>query len=131
MIIDALNADTIKDALLVPVSINYERLCDGNFVYEQLGKSKEPENFKRAVSSIWKILTSKYGQMRIDFNEPFSLRELVNVFEKSTNDSLDLSPRKVSNILQSKRLRQQPSTSSLYGMCPRLKFISFVVVEFN
>lgn len=116
MIIDALNADTIKDALLVPVSINYERLCDGNFVYEQLGEKKKPENFKRAVASIWNTLSSKYGQMRIDFNEPFSLRELVNVFEKSTIDSNDLSPRKMSNIAQSKRLKQQPSTSSLYGL---------------
>lgn len=115
VVIDALNADTIKDALLVPVSINYERLCDGNFVYEQLGEKKKPENFTRAVASIWKILSSKYGQMRIDFNEPFSLRELVNVFEKSTIDSNDLSPKKMPNIAQSKRLKQQPSTSSLYG----------------
>lgn len=115
MVIDALNADTIKDALLVPVSINYERLCDGNFVYEQLGEKKKPENFTRAVASIWKTLSSKYGQMRIDFNEPFSLRELVNAFEKSTIDSNDLSPKKMPNIAQSKRLKQQPSTSSLYG----------------
>lgn len=113
---DALNADTIKDALLVPVSINYERLCDGNFVYEQVGEKKKPENFTRAVASIWKTLNSNHGQMRIDFNEPFSLRELVNVFEKSNIDSNDSSPRKSSNVTQLKRLKQQPSTSSLYGM---------------
>lgn len=136
VIIDALNADKIKDALLVPVSINYERLCDGNFVYEQLGEKKEPENFSRAVSSIWKTLTSKYGQMRIDFNEPFSLRQLVSAFETSTNDSHDLSPKKFSNNVQAKRLRQQPSTSSLYGkglvkVFSYCKMWVFVVAELN
>lgn len=106
MIIDALNAETIKDALLVPVSVNYERLCDGNFVYEQMGQTKQPENFSSAVSAIWKTLNSKYGQMRIDFNKPFSLRELMKAFEKSSEVS-ELSPKR--------RLKHQPSTSSLYG----------------
>lgn len=86
--------------------MNYERLCDGNFVYEQLGEKKKPENFTRAVSSIWKILNSKYGQMRIDFNKPFSLRELMKGFEK-TAEASEMSPKR--------RLRHQPSTSSLYG----------------
>lgn len=129
MIIDALNANTIKDALLVPVSINYERLCDGNFVYEQLGEKKKQENFTRAVASIWKTLSSKYGQMRIDFNEPFSLRELVNVFEKTAIDSNDLSPKKLSNIPQSRRLKQQPSTSSLYGLFLHLIDLLLIILS--
>lgn len=120
VIIDALNADTIKDALLVPVSMNYERLCDGNFVYEQLGERKKPEKFTTAVAAIWKTLNSKYGQVRIDFNEPFSLRELVNAYEKSLGESVGgESPPKTkytNNVSQSsKRLKHQPSTSSLFG----------------
>lgn len=68
---------TIDDALLVPVSINYERLVDGNFVREQMGKPKQMETFGSALSAIWHALTSHYGSMRVDFNQPFSLRVCI------------------------------------------------------
>lgn len=116
-----MNHGTINDALLVPVSLNYERLCDGNFVYEQLGEKKKPEKFTSAVKAIWSILNSKYGQMRIDFNEPFSLRELMAAFEKSPDTNSSGSemngthPRTLKHTNSSRRLKHQPSTSSLYG----------------
>lgn len=68
---------TIEDALLVPVSINYEKLVDGNFIREQLGQPKEMETFSNTVKGIWKVLNSNYGMMRVDFNQPFSLRVSV------------------------------------------------------
>lgn len=74
MFVDAYMDGSIEDALLVPVSINYERIVDGNFVREQLGQPKQMETFSSAVSSIWSALTSHYGIMRVDFNQPFSLR---------------------------------------------------------
>lgn len=46
---------SIPDALLVPVSVNYERLVDGNFVREQTGQKKIPETFWKAMSGIWKV----------------------------------------------------------------------------
>lgn len=96
--------------------MNYERLCDGNFVYEQLGEKKKPENFTSAVSAIWNILNSKYGKMRIDFNEPFSLRELMNAFDKSPESvNGDSAPKILKHSNSSRRLKHQPSTSSLYG----------------
>lgn len=101
---------TISDALLVPVSVNYEKLVDGNFVYEQLGQKKKPESFKSAVSAIWGILNSKYGQMRIDFNEPFSVSELVKSFNKTPSNEINERGPK-----PSRRLQHQPSTSSLFG----------------
>ena len=70
---DAYTDGTIEDALLVPVSINYEKLVDGNFVREQLGQPKQMETFGKTVRSLWSILNSNYGMMRIDFNQPFSL----------------------------------------------------------
>jgi len=74
VIVDAYMDGTIEDALLVPVSVNYEKLVDGNFVREQLGKPKQMETFGKAIKSIWSVLNSNYGMMRIDFNQPFSLR---------------------------------------------------------
>lgn len=74
VIIDAFMDGTIEDALLVPISMNYEKLIDGNFVREQLGEPKEMETFSSALKGIWHVLNSNYGMMRIDFNQPFSLR---------------------------------------------------------
>lgn len=107
VIIDAFMDGTIPDALLVPVSVNYERLVDGNFVREQLGQRKNPETFKSAVTAIWETLNSNFGQMRIDFNEPFSLSELVKSLNKSSVET-HYPPHM-------RQLKHKPSTSSLFG----------------
>lgn len=60
--------------LYLQVSVNYEKLVDGNFVREQLGQPKEMETFGNAMKAIWSVLNNNYGMMRIDFNQPFSLR---------------------------------------------------------
>lgn len=107
VIVDAFIDKSISDALLVPVSINYEKLVDGNFVREQLGQKKIPESFSSAVSAIINVLKSRYGLMRIDFNEPFSLSELVKSIRKS-DPHISYSPG-------ARRLQHQPSSSSLFG----------------
>lgn len=68
---------TVEDALLVPVSVNYDKLVDGNFIRELLGQPKQMETFSSAISAIWTTLNSNYGSMRIDFNQPFSLRVII------------------------------------------------------
>ncbi|KAJ8974764.1 hypothetical protein NQ317_008203 [Molorchus minor] len=106
VILETFMDGTIEDALLVPVSVNYEKLVDGNFVREQLGQPKEMETFGNAIRGIWSVLNSNYGMMRIDFNQPFSLRELVKTFNMSGKAPL-------TNGI--KTLQSNPSTSSLYG----------------
>lgn len=109
VILDAFMDGTINDALLVPVSVNYERLVDGNFIREQLGQRKQPESFRSAISAIWHVLHSRYGLMRIDFNEPFSIRELVKSFKNHTHHDVQrMDP-------QARQLQSNPSSSSLYG----------------
>ncbi|XP_054258874.1 glycerol-3-phosphate acyltransferase 1, mitochondrial isoform X3 [Macrosteles quadrilineatus] len=103
--VDAYMDGSIDDALLVPVSINYERIVDGNFVREQTGAPKQMESFQSAVTSIWSCLTSHYGAMRVDFNQPFSLRELVSTFQSKI----------VPKTNKKKILHSVPSTASLYG----------------
>ncbi|XP_053682583.1 glycerol-3-phosphate acyltransferase 1, mitochondrial isoform X2 [Sabethes cyaneus] len=107
VIVDALNDKSIPDALLVPVSINYEKLVDGNFVREQLGQKKVPESFSSAASAIMKVLKARYGLMRIDFNEPFSLSELVKSLRQSET-SFHHEP-------EVRRLQHKASSSSLFG----------------
>ncbi|XP_039294035.1 glycerol-3-phosphate acyltransferase 1, mitochondrial [Nilaparvata lugens] len=108
--VDAYLDGTIEDALLIPVSINYDKLVDGNFVREQLGTPKQMETFGNAISAIWRALTSHYGIMRVDFNQPFSLRELVKSFQ--TRLSAEFSKQ---NGNQKKVLHSVPSSASLYG----------------
>lgn len=108
VIVDTFMDGTIEDAILVPVSINYEKLVDGNFVREQLGQPKEMETFSNAMKAIWKVLNSNYGMLRMDFNQPFSLRELVKTFNLNGKLPKTIDPQK-------KLLKSNPSTSSLYG----------------
>uniref|UniRef100_A0A1B6DIG6 Phospholipid/glycerol acyltransferase domain-containing protein n=2 Tax=Clastoptera arizonana TaxID=38151 RepID=A0A1B6DIG6_9HEMI len=108
--LDAYMDCTIEDALLVPVSINYDRIVDGNFTSEQLGQPKKMETFFTAVTSIWKLFSSHYGSMRIDINQPFSLSEMVNTFQNKNSPVTA-----TSNIPSKKLLRATPSTASLYG----------------
>lgn len=111
VIVNAFMDRTIPDALLVPVSVNYERLVDGNFVREQLGQKKIPESFGKAMSGIWKALNSKYGLMRIDFNEPYSIRELVQSYNKIAKEDGNMKIYKPG----ARTLQHNQSTSSLYG----------------
>lgn len=74
MIVDAYMDGTVDDALLVPVSVNYDKLVDGNFIRELLGQPKQKETFTSAMAAIWETLNSSYGSCRVDFNQPFSLR---------------------------------------------------------
>lgn len=108
VIVDAFNDRSISDALIVPVSINYEKLVDGNFVREQLGQKKIPESFSSAAAGIIKVLKARYGLMRIDFNEPFALSELVKSLRKSEISGGIGAP-------EMRRLQHKPSSSSLFG----------------
>lgn len=110
VIVDAFNDRSIADALIVPVSINYEKLVDGNFVREQLGQKKIPESFWSAAAGIVKVLKARYGLMRIDFNEPFALSELVRSLR--VNASQDVQQQFGPEM---KRLQHKPSSSSLFG----------------
>lgn len=74
IIVDAYREGIIEDAWIVPVSMNYDRLLEGNFVREQLGQPKKKETFFAAISTFIKAICSHYGIMRVDFNVPYRLR---------------------------------------------------------
>ena len=112
MIVEAFIDGLIDDAILVPVSVNYEKLVDGSFVHEQMGTPKKKESFTVALKSIWNIVNAKYGQMRIDFNEPFSLKELVNSFNERQNKI----SRPIPSARKLKTGLSTVSTASLFGI---------------
>lgn len=77
-----------------------------------MGTPKKKESFTFAMKSIWNIINAKYGQMRIDFNEPFSLKELV----KSFNERQDVITRPVPSARKLKSGLSTVSTASLFGI---------------
>ncbi|XP_015112910.1 glycerol-3-phosphate acyltransferase 1, mitochondrial isoform X3 [Diachasma alloeum] len=110
IIVEAYLDGTIEDALVVPASVNYERLADGNFIREQLGQPKKMETFGNAIRAIWSTIRGNYGIVKVNICEPFSLKEMVR--------SIDLQLAKQggsSGKHGEKVLRSTMSTSSLFG----------------
>ncbi|XP_032523626.2 glycerol-3-phosphate acyltransferase 1, mitochondrial isoform X1 [Danaus plexippus] len=119
VIMDAYLDGTIDDALLVPVTLNYDKLVDGNFVREQLGMPKQMETFWSALRGIWMTLNTNHGSIRVDFNQPISLKELVTSFQRYNYLKAPIeAPLKSSDNLAENLDRQilyNHSHSSLYG----------------
>ncbi|XP_071625554.1 glycerol-3-phosphate acyltransferase 1, mitochondrial isoform X6 [Temnothorax longispinosus] len=108
VIVDAYMDGTIEDAFLIPIAINYERLVDGNFVREQLGQPKKMETFTSTIKAMWSTLMGRYGIVKIDFCQPFSLREMVKTFQAQQNKLALRNPSE-------RPLKYTMSNSSLYG----------------
>ncbi|XP_075986625.1 glycerol-3-phosphate acyltransferase mino isoform X2 [Anticarsia gemmatalis] len=121
VIMDAYLDGTIDDALLVPVTLNYDKLVDGNFVREQLGMPKQMETFWSALRGIWRTLNTNHGSIRVDFNQPISLKELVTSFQKYNHYKAPieapLSPPNNNNLAVNldRQILYNHSHSSLYG----------------
>lgn len=109
VVLDAYMHGTIEDALIVPVSINYERIVDGNFIREQLGQPKNVETFISTIKAMWSTLIGNYGINQVDFCQPFSLREMLT----SLQNQPQLTEKKTLPI--EKCLKSTVSSSSLYG----------------
>ncbi|XP_025420719.1 glycerol-3-phosphate acyltransferase 1, mitochondrial-like isoform X2 [Sipha flava] len=82
IIVDAYREGVVEDAWIVPVSMNYDKILEGNFVREQLGQPKKKETFFAAILTFIKAVCSHYGIMRVDFNVPYRLRDLYESIDK-------------------------------------------------
>ncbi|XP_050402521.1 glycerol-3-phosphate acyltransferase 1, mitochondrial [Patella vulgata] len=77
IITESCSKGLIPDAYIVPVSISYDKIIDGNFYREQMGLPKITENFWRAMKGIFNVLIGDYGSVRVDFCQPFSMKEFI------------------------------------------------------
>ncbi|XP_041371344.1 glycerol-3-phosphate acyltransferase 1, mitochondrial-like [Gigantopelta aegis] len=77
VVVDACIDGFVPDAYVVPLSISYERLVDGNFCREQMGEPKVSESFFGAVQGILQVICGNFGSVRIDFCQPFSIKEYI------------------------------------------------------
>ncbi|KAM9424983.1 glycerol-3-phosphate acyltransferase 1, mitochondrial isoform 2-T2 [Pholidichthys leucotaenia] len=78
IVVDTLCTGTISDVLVVPVGISYDRIIEGNYNSEQLGKPKKNESWWGIACGVFRMLRKNYGCVRVDFNQPFSLKEYLD-----------------------------------------------------
>ncbi|XP_061561857.1 glycerol-3-phosphate acyltransferase 1, mitochondrial isoform X1 [Phycodurus eques] len=78
IVVDALRAGSVGDVLVVPVGISYDRIIEGNYNSEQLGKPKKNESLWGIACGVFRMLRKNYGCVRVDFNQPFSLKEYLD-----------------------------------------------------
>lgn len=77
IVVDTLCKGTISDVLVVPVGISYDRIIEGNYNSEQLGKPKKNESLWGIACGVFRMLRKNYGCVRVDFIQPFSLKEYL------------------------------------------------------
>ena len=88
VVVNAVLQNQVEDVVIVPVGVSYDKLIDGSFVSEQLGKQKTKESFSLAVKAIWSTLRSNFGSVRVDFATPFSLKDYLRCMNKYHQQSL-------------------------------------------
>uniref|UniRef100_A0A673MSU6 Glycerol-3-phosphate acyltransferase 1, mitochondrial n=1 Tax=Sinocyclocheilus rhinocerous TaxID=307959 RepID=A0A673MSU6_9TELE len=74
IVVDVLCVNSIPDVLIVPVGISYDRIIEGNYNSEQLGKPKKNESLWGIACGVFRMLRKNYGCVRVDFTQPFSLK---------------------------------------------------------
>uniref|UniRef100_A0A671LWX0 Glycerol-3-phosphate acyltransferase 1, mitochondrial n=1 Tax=Sinocyclocheilus anshuiensis TaxID=1608454 RepID=A0A671LWX0_9TELE len=78
IVVDVLCANSIPDVLIMPVGISYDRIIEGNYNSEQLGKPKKNESLWGIACGVFRMLRKNYGCVRVDFTQPFSLKEYLD-----------------------------------------------------
>ncbi|KAK2572932.1 Glycerol-3-phosphate acyltransferase 1 [Acropora cervicornis] len=83
VVVNAVTEGVVQDVNIVPVNISYEKVTDSGYTKELLGESKTPESFWSTIKSIWRITRTRYGNVRLDFGQPFSLQEFSRSMDQS------------------------------------------------
>ena len=75
-LIDAVDGNYNKDLVFVPISITYDRVLEeGSYAAELKGKNKKKESVLGIFKST-KVLWRNYGMAYVNFDKPFTLKEI-------------------------------------------------------
>jgi glycerol-3-phosphate O-acyltransferase len=71
------NADEIEDVILVPITINYDKVYEGEaFPYELLGEEKPKETLMKILKQL--VMTKeRQGRAIIKYCKPISLKTMI------------------------------------------------------
>jgi glycerol-3-phosphate O-acyltransferase len=65
----------VRDAFILPVTINYEKILEGNsFTYEMMGEAKVKESLSRVIKAV-DVFKENYGRIYLEFCSPISVKE--------------------------------------------------------
>uniref|UniRef100_A0A8C7YJR5 Glycerol-3-phosphate acyltransferase 1, mitochondrial n=1 Tax=Oryzias sinensis TaxID=183150 RepID=A0A8C7YJR5_9TELE len=113
IVVDTLCTGAIGDVLVVPVGISYDRIIEGNYNSEQLGKPKKNESWWGIACGVFRMLRKNYGCVRVDFNQPFSLKEYLDTQRNPANKSSSIMSTHIVACLLLYRHRQGVVLSKL------------------
>lgn len=83
LVVNSVTEGVVPDVNIVPVNISYDKVVDSGYTRELLGEVKKPESFWSTMKSIWRIIRTRYGNVRLDFGQPFSLQEFSRAMDQS------------------------------------------------
>uniref|UniRef100_A0ACB8F9W8 Uncharacterized protein n=1 Tax=Sphaerodactylus townsendi TaxID=933632 RepID=A0ACB8F9W8_9SAUR len=84
VVVDGLYSQAAPDVLIIPVGISYDRIIEGHYNSEQLGKPKKNESLWSVARGVFRMLRKNYGCVRVDFAQPFSLKEYLDALCRET-----------------------------------------------
>ena len=83
VVLDAVKSNRLKDALLVPIAIDYEHCPDINsYIKYMMGGKKKKESLTGLLKSSYSLLSTDCGDAFVTFGTPMSLQELLEKMEK-------------------------------------------------
>jgi glycerol-3-phosphate O-acyltransferase len=75
-LIDAVDSEYTKDLVFIPISVGYDRVLEeDSYAQELKGKNKAKETMGTVVKSS-KVLWRKHGMVYVNFDKPFTLKEI-------------------------------------------------------
>lgn len=111
VVVDTLSSNTIPDILIIPVGISYDRIIEGHYNGEQLGKPKKNESLWSVARGVIRMLRKNYGCVRVDFAQPFSLKEYL----ESQSQKPATAPLSLEQALLPAILPSRPSDAAAEG----------------
>ncbi|EAS00429.1 male sterility protein (macronuclear) [Tetrahymena thermophila SB210] len=77
IVADAVFDSKIPDAKIVPITLNYDKVLEGDtFPYELLGEEKVKESLPRLIKAI-KTLSMNFGRIHVNICEPMSIKQYL------------------------------------------------------
>lgn len=77
--------DDTKDVLLIPISLDYDRVFEvEEYANQLLGKPKQKESLRGFFSSVWDLLFLRFGHSYVRFGAPVSIKAHRSIDEVAT-----------------------------------------------
>ena len=105
IILDAVLDNKIPDAQIIPITLNYDRILEGEtFPYELLGEQKVKESLSRVLKGA-NVLAKNFGRVYVEIGQPISMKKYTEDFvEKQSGTKVDVLSTKVDRLGVTKSL---------------------------